>query len=166
MKKTLALITALTTSSLVMAEEQTSSDLANNLYIGGTLSHNMVDSAFGDGSLDAPGYGLFLGYKLNDDMPDIDTSIEIGYSQTDEFFDGRNNEINGIWVAAVGEKRLPEISPKVSVLARLGLDFGDDDGILMGAGMGFHPSDRVALRGEYLNKDSSSVIQLSAVINF
>ena len=75
MKKTLALVTALATSSIVMAEEQTSSDLANNLYIGGTLSHNMVDSAFGDGSLDAPGYGLFLGYKLNDDMPDIDTSI-------------------------------------------------------------------------------------------
>jgi len=160
---TAALSVACTTA---MAE---GNNLQDTIYIGGAVNHNVIDSPFGGDELDANGYSIFGGYKFKNSVPDLITSAELGYSDTGDFFDSNGNgdeDINGIWVAAVAEKFLPEIDPRLSVIGRGGLDLGDDDGIFLGAGAGFKVNDKVGLRAEFINKDASSVYQFGAIFNF
>lgn len=160
------ILTMATATTSVMAEE---SALTNNLYVGANLSHNNIDSPFGGNDLDAGGFSIFGGLKLKNSVAGLTTSAELGYSDTKDFFDNNGNgdaDINGIWVAGVAEKTLPEINPRLSVLGRIGLDLGDDDGIFLGAGAGFKASDLLSLRAEFINKDASSVYQIGAVLNF
>jgi len=138
---------------------------ASKLYVGGGVSENIVDSPFGGGSDDAIGYTLFGGYEFDNDYAQIKTSAEIGYSKTDDF-DDVDDDISGLWVAGVIEKDLPEINNNLFVIGRAGLDFGDDDGLLLGAGGGFHITPKVDVRGEYLAKNASTVYQASLVVNF
>jgi len=51
---------------------------AKNLYVGGGISENVVDSPFGGGSDDAFGYTLFAGYEFQNSYPLVKTSAEIG----------------------------------------------------------------------------------------
>ena len=140
---------------------------SKKIHIGGSLSHNVVDSPFsGGGSAEAFGYGIFAGYELDNDMDQVKTSVELGFSQTEDFSDHIDQDISGIWVAYVAEKDLPEVSPNLFVIGRIGLDLGDDDGLLLGAGAGLHLNKQVDLRGEFINKDASSVYQASLVLNF
>ena len=97
------------------------------------------------------------------------TAVEFGYSDTGDFYNSNGNgdeDINGVWVAAVAEKYLPEIDPRLSVIGRGGLDLGDDDGIFLGAGAGFKVNEQVGLRAEFINKDASSVYQVGALFHF
>ncbi|MEQ3692239.1 MAG: outer membrane beta-barrel protein [Thalassolituus sp.] len=164
MKKYLlpVILTAATASA--MADD---SPLKDRLYVGANLSHNTIDSPFGGDDVDAGGYSIFTGLKFDNSIEGLTTSAELGYSDTKDFFDSNGDaDINGVWVAGVAEKTLPEIDPRVSALARIGLDLGDDDGILLGAGLGFHATEMLSLRAEFINKDASSVYQVGAVFNF
>ena len=136
------------------------------LQLGGSLSQNVIDSPFGGGNVDATGLSIFAGYELDNDIDQVKTTVEVGYTQTDDFFNGPDSDISGFWFAGVAEKQLPEINPNLFAIARLGLDIGDDDGILLGAGAGFHLTPKLDVRGEYINKDASSVYQASFVLNF
>ena len=155
------ILTAAFTSAPAMADGFDASDL----YVGGGVSENVVDSPFGGGSDDAVGYTLFAGYEFDNDYSQVKTSAEIGYSETDEF-DDVNDDISGLWLAGVIEKDLPEISRNLFAIGRAGLDFGDDDGLLLGAGAGFHLTPKVDVRGEYLAKNASTVYQACLVVNF
>ncbi len=167
MKYTLPVIFTLAlTPVAAQAEENNSAFRADHLQLGGSISENVVDSPFGGGSEDALGFSVFAGYEFANDMRGVKTTAELGYSDTDDFYRGGDNDINGLWVAGVVEKNLPEINPNLFALARIGLDFGDDDGILLGAGGGFHLSKEVDVRAEFINKDASSVYQASLVFNF
>lgn len=147
--------------------EQTSKGFQpGHLQVGGSISQNVVDSPFGGSSRDAFGYSVFAGYEFDNDISQVKTTAEIGYSDTDDFYNGPDSDISGLWLAGVAEKQLPEIHRNFFALARIGLDFGDDDGILLGAGAGFHLTPEVDIRGEYINKDASSVYQASMVFNF
>ncbi|PHS63696.1 MAG: hypothetical protein COB09_10655 [Thalassobium sp.] len=136
------------------------------LQLGGSLSQNVIDSPFGGSNVDATGLSIFAGYELDNDIDQVKTTVEVGYTQTDDFFNGPDSDISGFWFAGVAEKQLPEINPNLFAIARLGLDIGDDDGILLGAGAGFHLTPKLDVRGEYINKDASSVYQASFVLNF
>lgn len=165
MKKRFPLLLAL--SSLpMMVQADNRVFQPERLQLGGSVSQNIVDSPFGGSHVDAVGLSVFAGYELDNDIDQVKTTIEIGYSQTDDFFKGPDSDISGLWVAGVAEKQLPEINPNFFAIARLGLDIGDDDGILLGAGAGFHLTPKVDIRGEYINKDASSVYQISFVLNF
>ncbi len=167
MKKHIPLLLALSSLPLMaQADNHGQGFQPERLQLGASLSHNVVDSPFGGGNVDAMGMSIFAGYELDNDIDQVKTTVEIGYSQTDDFFKGPHNDISGLWVAGVVEKQLPEINPNLFALARLGLDLGDDDGILLGAGAGFHLTPKVDVRGEYINKDASSVYQASFVLNF
>lgn len=165
MKKYLLPIILTAAASSALAE---GSPLNNKLYVGINLSHNTINSPFSNGGdADASGYSAFTGLKFNNSVEGLTTSAEIGYSDTEDFFNSNGDaDINGIWVAGVAEKTLPEIDPRLSVLGRIGLDFGDDDGIFLGAGAGFKASDLLSLRAEFINKDASSVYQIGALIHF
>lgn len=163
MKKILAIaiVSALSPAFASAAEFDQS-----KLYAGGSLTNNVVDSPFGGGSASAIGFAGFAGYELDNNFGDVTTSIEAGYSTTDDFYSGFDSDISGLWVAGVVQKTLDEINPQLFAIARLGLDLGDDDGLLMGAGAGFQLNEQLDLRAEFINKDASSVYQVSAVFNF
>ncbi len=139
--------------------------LAGKLYLGGGFNQNVIDSPWG-GSEDATGFTLFGGMYFDNSIQGLNSSVEIGYNDTEDFYDNSDTDIKGPWAAVVGEKFLPEVDPRLSVLGRIGIDFGDDDGLLLGAGVGFHPVEKVGLRAEFINKDASSVYQLSALVHF
>ena len=163
MKKIL-LTATLMTSVIANADDQKLSVDVDKLYLGGSISQNIIDSPFGGSNLDATGFGFFAGYELDNDIEQVMTSLELGYSQTGDFI--ANNDVKGIWLSGVAQKQLPEIDPRLSAIARLGLDLGDDDGIFMGAGAAFQLIPKVEVRAEYINKDATTVYQLSGVFKF
>ena len=166
MKKYLITCTLSTLAATAIANDHSLEDVA---YIGGALNHNIIDSPFGGRDLDANGYSIFGGYKFENSITDLMTAVEFGYSDTGDFDVSDNNrdeDINGIWVAAVAEKSLPEIDSRLSVVGRGGLDLGDDDGIFLGAGAGFKVNQQLGLRAEFINKDVTSVYQISALFHF
>ncbi|MCA6065078.1 outer membrane beta-barrel protein [Thalassolituus marinus] len=138
----------------------------SKLRLGAGFNNNVIDSPFGGSSIDALGFSLFAGYELDNNMSDVTTSVEAGYNQTEDFINSVDSDVSGLWVAGVAEKNLSEINPRLFAMARLGLDLGDDDGLFLGAGVGMHLNEKVDLRGEYINKDATTVYQISAVLNF
>ncbi len=162
----MAIATALPLFSLQVNAEQAASGFdKNRLHLGAGVSYNHIDMPFGGRSADAAGINLFVGYELSNRMPDVVTTVELGYGQTDDFYaDG--TDISGLWIAGTIAKDLPEINPNLFAIGRLGLDGGDDDGLIIGAGAGLHLNKYLDLRGEYIKKDASSVLQASLVYNF
>ncbi len=162
----MAIATALPLFSLhASAEQSTSGFDKNRLHLGAGVSYNHIDFPFGGGSADAAGINLFAGYELKNNMADVVTTVELGYATTDDFY-GNGTDISGLWVAGTIAKDLPEINPNLFAIGRLGLDGGDDDGLIIGAGAGLHLNKYLDLRGEYIKKDASSVLQASLVYNF
>lgn len=159
----LALPLLLAAASVSHAETRQGADLSR-LQIGGGLSYNIIDSPFGHGSSDASGILLFGGYRLDSAWPGITSSVELGYNRTSRF-DEYHENISGPWIALVGERGLPEVDRRLSLLGRVGLDVGDDDGILMGVGVGFRVDPRIQLRAEYINRDASTQTLASLMID-
>ena len=54
-------------------------------------------------------------------------------------------------------------SPQVDVLGRLGLDLGDDSGLMVGIGVGYWFDKKIQLRGEYVARDTVNSLQLNLV---
>lgn len=137
----------------------------NRLHLGAGVSYNQFDAPFGGRTESAAGVNLFAGYELKNNIADVVTYVEGGYAQTDDFY-GSGTDVRGLWVSGVMEKDLPEIGRNLFVLGRLGVDIGDDDGVFMGAGAGVHLNRKTDLRAEFLNKDATSVVQVSLTFGF
>jgi len=159
MKKIICLLALATLSFTAHAEGID----AKRIYIGGGLSFNSLPGA---GS--ARGFQFFGGYefdfKLNED---ISTSLEVGYMDTGTF-DRINNSTNsgdatGVWAAAV--ETVP-VSSKVDVMARLGYDFGDDDGLLLGTGVQYKFNTKSAIRMEYIAREHVTGLQANILVKF
>lgn len=134
------------------------------LYLGAGVSHNRIDTFNGsDGK--ASGFQVFAGYDYGQ-RSGIDLAAEAGFIQSDEFYNGSDEDADGIWAAAVASKHLPEINDKLSALVRLGFGLGGDDGLLMGLGAQYSLNPKALLRLEYVNKDLSQSYQLNAVFKF
>jgi len=52
----------------------------------------------------------------------------------------------------------------LNVVARAGLDIGDDDGFMFGAGLGFNLNPKMELRGEYVMRDTVDSLQVNFVM--
>ena len=136
---------------------------AKQFYVGGGLGFNSLP---GFGS--ATGFQLMGGYefktKLNED---ITSALEIGYMDTGNF-DHINNtgnfgDVNGVWVAMLGSVPL---SRKTDMLARLGYDFGDDDGLLLGTGLQYKFTTKIAMRMEYVARQNVNALQANVLFKF
>jgi len=136
---------------------------ADQIYVGGGLGFNSLPAA---GS--ARGFQFIGGYefatKLNDD---ITSAIELGYMDTGDF-DQLNSgtkvsAAKGAWLAYVGSVPL---SKKTDMLARLGFDFGDDDGVLFGTGLQYKFTTKVALRTEYVARQNVNSLQANVIFKF
>jgi opacity protein-like surface antigen len=136
------------------------------LYVGAGISHNRIDtSSLGGVDGKASGFQIFAGYEYGQ-RSGIDLSAEAGFIQSDEFYDGSDDDADGVWAAGVATKDLPEINNNLSAIARLGYGLGGDDGLLMGFGAQYRLNQQALLRLEYVNKDLSQSYQLNAVFKF
>jgi len=158
MKKVVGFIALMTVAAGASAEGLD----ASRFYVGGGFSNNSLP---GYGS--ARGFQIFGGYdvdaKINDD---ISTSLELGYMDTGSFdrYDGPSyGDINGLWFAAL--ESVP-LSKKTDMLVRLGYDFGDDDGLILGTGLQYKFDTKVALRMEYVTRDHLDGLQANLLVHF
>lgn len=138
----------------------------NKLYLGGGLGLNSVGSlAFGDGL----GYQIFAGFDLPVKMGRGKLSIEAGYMDSGDIefgtvpFLGTPLEVRfkGLWGNAVYSLPLQD---RLNLILRGGLDIGDDDGLMIGAGLGLKINNKMELRGEYVMRDIVDSLQVNFVI--
>jgi hypothetical protein len=154
-------------SSAAAAQGSSVTINTSSFYLGG--GHGFNGHAGGR----SVGYQFLGGYefaaKLNGD---ISSAIELGYMDTDNF-EGKNlnngatstsdQDAKGMWLNYVGSY---PIGNKVEGLWRIGLDFGDDDGVMVGAGMGYNFNRHWALRTEYVIRESVDSFQFNLLYGF
>ncbi len=59
-----------------------------------------------------------------------------------------------------------ELDSQFRLLGRLGVDFGDDDGLMVGAGLGYAFNRQLEVRGEYVARDNIDSLQANVVYRF
>ncbi len=160
MKKILLVLAMMSMVSSVNAEGVVD---AKRIYVGGGLGFNSL-----------PGYGSARGFqfvggydfafKLNED---ISSALEIGYMASGDFgqYKGPNSneDVKGLWAAMV--ESVP-LSSKTDMLVRLGYDFGDDDGFLLGTGMQYKFDTKLAFRMEYVARQNVNSLQANILVKF
>lgn len=157
----LTIIPLLMLSSVVQADIL---DL-NKLYVGAGFSSNSIDNFES-----AIGYQLVAGYDLDFKLAEFSTAIELGYMDSGDFdyslnvpgnptnISGSIDGASGVWSSAVAKY---QINKDFGFLARLGYDFGDDDGIIYGAGVDYKFSPSFDLRGEYVVRNEIDSLQVN-----
>ena len=135
-----------------------------DVYYGAGLSSNEADNFD-----DAAGYQIFSGYDFGYKLGPFSTAIEAGYMNSGDFDYSRNTsfgpiqfstEAKGVW--ASGHVAYA-FAGAFNALGRVGYDFGDDDGVLFGAGVDYRLSNRFALRAEYIARDTINSLQFNVV---
>ena len=132
------------------------------IYFGGGLGLN--DANFGDNAM---GFQIFAGLPIPVQNKQFNLGVEIGYMDSGSFdknvpFLGKvSAKANGLWGTAVVSVPLQD---KLDLIGRFGLDIGDDDGLMLGAGVGFTLSNNMDLRAEYVIRDTIDSLQVNLVI--
>ncbi len=138
----------------------------DNLYFGGGLSSNSAS-----GLSNGTGYQFFAGYKLDMvKISKIDSAVEIGYMDTGKmeecvtvpFFGNVCGDAaaKGLWSTYVASYNF---NKEVSGIGRVGLDFGDDDGLMFGVGADYKFDKQMSLRGEYVKRQHVDSLQVNFV---
>ena len=128
----------------------------SKLFFGAGLSSNDVS-----GSDSATGYQIFGGYGFGEVTPKVFIDAEVGYMNTGNMTRrGGNVKANGLWANGVGRLML---APSIELIGRLGMDFGDDDGLMAGIGVGFLLTRSLKLRLEFVQRDNVDSVQLNFV---
>jgi hypothetical protein len=132
----------------------------NNIYLGGGIGFNSL-----------PGYGsavgaqLLAGYQFDGKIKGgISSAVELGLMDTGDFDryngPGSVDGASGVWLNVVESV---SINPKFDMLVRAGLDVGDDDGFMAGAGIGYKFNDRASWRTEYVVRDHVDSFQFNVI---
>lgn len=133
-------------------------------YVGGGFGINSVS-----GFDDAMGLQVFAGLPLPLDVGVVNSAIEVGFMDSGDFERNVNyvcgfsvcsmtvgDSASGLWATYVGT--LP-INSQMGLFGRIGLDFGDDDGLMAGIGFEFGIASRLRARAEYVSRDSIDSLQ-------
>lgn len=129
-------------------------------YVGGGINHNSLDT-FDDAFGAQVFAGLDLPYSFH---PQVTTHAEVGVMTTDDFESPTGNtDHTGLWTTGVAKIN---ITPEFRGLARLGFDFGDDDGLMAGAGGEVDLAREWFLRGEYVSRDDIGSLQVNLGYHF
>lgn len=144
--------------------------MAGDVYGGAGLSNNSVS-----GADSAMGYQFFLGYDLKGvKLGKGSVAVEAGYMNSGEFdvtvcypfigcVTGSAGEAKGLW--GTGVVSLP-VANQLDFIGRLGLDIGDDDGVMFGVGLGYALDKKMQLRGEYVIRDTIDSLQANLAVRF
>jgi hypothetical protein len=172
MKKALitSLLTLVAYQALADGHATDTTPVPTGLYVGGGISYNNLDFGSiikGAGSETAMGLQLFAGLPIENAIDDIEIFAEVGFFHTKNFnFSGTKKRVAGISGSIILQRNLNEIDANLYGLGRIGLEVGDDDGILMGVGAGYRITPKVDVRLELINKDLISSYQANALIRF
>jgi opacity protein-like surface antigen len=141
---------------------------SKKLFFGAGLSSNSMS-----GTDSALGYQFFGGYNFGEVQHRLNLDLEVGYMDTGNMKStvclplvgcvSTEAKAKGLWSTAVARYSL---SPSIELLGRLGYDFGDDDGLMFGVGLGFPMSKQLTLRGEIVERDHVESLQFNAVFHF
>jgi hypothetical protein len=114
------------------------------------------------GTDSAIGWQLFGGYGFGEVAKNFHFDAEVGYMDTGSMDRPGQTSVkaNGIWAAGVGRFLLTN---NIELLARLGMDFGDDDGLLAGVGAGLLLTKNIKLRFEFVKRDQTDSWQFNLV---
>jgi hypothetical protein len=153
---------------LLVATQANASDFdSSKIYFGAGVGFNSIDNNYYDNNnfnnnndSDAVGFQIFAGLPLAVDMGSAALAVEVGYMDTGNFDNG--GSANGLWSTAVAS--LP-LNNSIKLLGRLGYDFGDDDGVMAGAGVGFSLATKMDMRIEYVIRDHIDSIQANLVFH-
>ena len=152
----------LATSSLSFAQ----SFPIEHFYAGIGINRNDIDVNRVD---DATGLQILVGYEFEQGVqntPALVFAAEVGYLDTGDFDGPGNFEIDdakGIWANGVATYNINE---NFAALGRAGLDFGDDDGLMIGFGGQFEFNDAFGVRLEYVIRDDIDSLQLNGIYYF
>lgn len=135
----------------------------SKLFYGAGLSLNEVS-----GSDTGTGFQIFGGYRFGEIAPRWQADVELGYMDTGNMkvevcfgpCISADARAKGLWSTGVARYIL---NPQVELLGRLGMDFGDDDGLMFGFGAGYVLNRNFKLRGEYVIRDNVDSIQFNVV---
>lgn len=136
------------------------------LFFGAGVSQNDASGV----SDKATGFQIFGGYEFGQVAQNVALDLEVGYMDSGDFevcvtipgfgrVCGEDNA-TGLWATGVGRLQL---SPQFELLGRAGLDFGDDDGLMVGVGAGFNVNKQTQLRLELVERDDISSLQFNFV---
>ena len=159
MKKVIFLFVLMVSANTAFAEGLD----AKRMYVGGGLGFKSLPNV---GS--SRGFQFFGGYRFNAKInDDISSALEIGYMDSGKFeqlaFSPKAEAVKGVWVSML--ESVP-VSNKTDVLVRLGYDFGDDDGLLLGTGFQYKFDTKVALRMEYVTREHVNGLQANFLVKF
>lgn len=120
----------------------------NKLFFGAGISRNDAS-----GLDDATGFQIFGGHEFGPVAQNISVDAEAGHMDSGDMercvtvpFLGREcrgGNATGLWATGVGRLAL---NPQFDLIGRLGFDFGDDDGLMFGAGGGYNVNKQMQLR--------------------
>ena len=131
------------------------------LFFGAGLSENTVT-----GSDDGAGYQVFSGYNFPAVAPNLHIDAEGGYMSTGTMerractTTSCDDKMNGLWANGVLRYL---VTRDIELIARGGLDFGDDDGFMGGVGVGYIAGFHFKLRLEYVQRDDVKSVQFNVV---
>ena len=150
-----ATLLTVTQVSQVFAQENKPLLDKSKFAIGAGLSLNSV----GGLADDEVGFQFFGAYKLTklNLMEGVYSSLEFGVMDY-----GFNNNSTGLWGNYVVDGG---ISGKLGWLARIGLDIGDDSGLMVGAGLDLALSKKMDMRLEYVIRDEVDSLQLNLIFS-
>ena len=154
-------LSILLVSTLFAFQAQAEGLDANKLYLGGGLGYNDI------GYDEALGFQIFAGLPIPVKMGKAKLLGEVGYMDSGKFeynaglAGTASSKARGIWANAVIE--VP-VGTKINILARAGLDFGDDDGLMIGGGIGIPAGNKMDLRFEYVVRENIDSLQANLVI--
>ena len=130
--------------------------LDRNLFsIGFGISDNEVSNPDEDDT----GYQFFGAYDLTQVnlMEGVNSSIEFGFMDF-----GFDDDDTGIWGSYVIDGNL---SGRLGWLAQVGLDIGDDSGLLLGAGLKIMLNETLDLRFDYVVRDEVDSLQINFMLH-
>lgn len=128
----------------------------NKLFFGAGISRNDAD-----GTDEGTGFQIFGGYQFGQVAQNISLDAEVGYMDSGDLCDGPADcDAEGLWATGVGRLSL---NPQFDLIGRIGLDFGDDDGLMVGIGGGFNLNKQTQLRLELVERDEISSLQFNFV---
>ncbi|HEY7743743.1 MAG TPA: outer membrane beta-barrel protein [Burkholderiales bacterium] len=129
----------------------------SKFFFGGGLSSNEISSYDS-----AVGWQFFGGYSFGEVFRNVVFDAEVGYMDSGDMkrAGAPDFSASGLWATGVGRFIL---TPSIELLARAGLDFGDDDGFMAGIGVGFNLTKSFKLRLEFVQRENVDSIQFNLV---
>src|SRR5437899_8494759 len=131
------------------------------LYFGGGLSQNSI-SNFDN----ATGFQIFGGYNFPALARNFYVDAEAGYMDTGKFkrsfpvIGTVETKAKGLWGSGVARYM---VAPQWELLGRLGYDFGDDDGVMVGIGGGYIVNKNLKLRLDFVSLDTDDSLHYNVV---